>query len=132
MSESNVEVVRKAWEGWLREGWSGLVEYQDPEIIWDTSHFPDWPESSYHGIQGVERFLSEWLEVWGDYEAGVETILSAPDGRVFVICWQRGKGSASGLGLEMRSGQIYTVRNGKITRVDNYQDPDEAFEAAGI
>ena len=81
MSEPNVEVVRKAWEGWLREGWQGLVKYQDPQVVWDTSHFRDWPESSYHGIEGVERFLTEWLEVWGDYEAGVDQILSAPDGR---------------------------------------------------
>jgi ketosteroid isomerase-like protein len=132
MSERNVEVVRQAWDGWFRDRWHGLIPYLDPEVVWDTSHFRDWPESAYYGIEGVERYLTEWLDVWDDYEVGVDEILAAPDGRVVVLLWQRGRGRLSGLDLEMQSAQISTVRNGKITRIDNYDDPAEALAAAGL
>lgn len=116
----------------MRDRWEGLVPYLDAEVVWDTSHFHNWPESTYWGLKGVERFLTEWLDVWDDYEVGVDEILAAPDGRVVVLSRQRGKGRLSGLDMEMQSGQINTVRDDKITRVDNYEDPAEALEAAGL
>ena len=76
--------------------------------------------------------MSEWLDVWDDYEAGVEEILAAPDGRVVSLIWQRGKGRASGLPMKMEMAQIATVRAGKVTRLDNYDDRAEALEAAGL
>jgi ketosteroid isomerase-like protein len=76
----------------------------------------------------VERFLSEWLDVWDDYEVGVEDVLAAPDGRVISLIWHRGKG----LAMEMEMAQIASLRDGKITRLDNYDDRAEALEAAGL
>lgn len=76
--------------------------------------------------------MTEWLEVWGDYEVGVDEILAAPDGRVVSLIWQRGKGRRSGLAMELEMAQIATVRDGKITRFDNYDDRVQALEAAGL
>ena len=132
MSRESVEIVRQGWDAWLRGDMSALFRTFDPEIVWDTSHFRDWPESAYYGIEGVERFLSEWLDVWDDYEAGFEEILAAPDGRVVSLVWHRGKGRNSGLPMEMEMAQIATVRDGKVTRLDNYDDRAEALEAAGL
>ena len=100
--------------------------------VWDTSHFHDWPESSYHGIEGVERFLSEWQDVWDGLEFEVEDVRAAPDGRVVSLVTQRGKGRNSGLAMEMEMAQIATLRNGKVTRIDNYEHRAEALEAAGL
>jgi hypothetical protein len=95
MSQENVDVIRQGWDAWLRGDLPGLFRQVDPEIVWDTSHFHDWPESTYHGLQGVERFLTEWVDVWADYEVDVD-------------------------------------RNGKVTRLDNYENRAEALEAAGL
>jgi ketosteroid isomerase-like protein len=124
--------VRRGWDAWLRGDLPGLFRQCDPEVVWDTSHYRDWPESAYYGIEGVERFLSEWLAVWDDYEVGVEDVFPAPDGRVVTLFWHRGKGRKSGLAMEVEIAQIATVRDGKITRLDNYDDRAEALEAAGL
>ena len=76
-----------------------MFELWDRDIVWDTTHFRDWPESSLQGHEGVLNFLSEWLEVWDDYEMGVDETLATPDGRVISLAWQRGKGRQSGRGL---------------------------------
>lgn len=132
MSRESVDVARRGWDAWRRGDLPGLFRQFDPEIVWDTSHFRDWPESSYYGIEGVERFLSEWLDVWDEYEVGVEDILPAPDGRVVSLIRHRGKGRNSGLPMEMEMAQIATVRDGKVTRVEYYDDRADALDAAGL
>jgi ketosteroid isomerase-like protein len=132
MSQANVEVVRRIWDAWLRGDLPGLFDNFDPEVVWDTSHFHDWPEAAYHGIEGAGRFLTEWLEVWADYELDVDDVIGAPDGRVLSLLRQRGSGRDSGLPMEMSLAQIATLRGGKVTRLEFYEDPGEALRAAGL
>jgi ketosteroid isomerase-like protein len=132
MSQENVEVVQQAWDAWLRGDMPGVFSQFDPEVLWETSHFRDWPESSYHGIEGVERFLREWRDVWDDLQLVVEDVRAAPDGRVLSLILQRGIGRNRGLAMEMEMAQIATLRNGKVTRLDNYGNRAEAVEAAGL
>jgi ketosteroid isomerase-like protein len=132
MSRENVDIIRGGWEAWLRGDLPALFQLYDPQIVWDTSHFHEWPEAAYHGIDGVRRFLDEWLYVWDDYEIEVEDVLGAPDGRVVSLILHRGRGRNSGLSLELEMAQIATLRDGKIVRLDNYEDRAEALEAAGL
>jgi ketosteroid isomerase-like protein len=132
MSGENVEVVERGWEAWLRGDLDALAEFWDPEVVWDVSHFRDWPEPAYLGIDGVKRFITEWLEVWDDYEVGVDETLAAPDGRVISLAWQRGKGRQSGLEMDVESALIFTLRDGKVTRIENYDNRETALEAAGL
>jgi ketosteroid isomerase-like protein len=127
-----VEIIRSGWSAWLRGDLPALFSLYDPKIVWDTSHFHDWPEPAYYGIEGVERFLTEWLDVWDDYEMGVEEIVAAPDGRVVTLLWHRGRGRDSRAPLELEMAQIATLRDGKVTRLDNYDDRDAALRAAGL
>jgi hypothetical protein len=34
--------------------------------------------------------------------------------------------------MEMETAQIATLRDGKVTRIDNYEDRSEALEAAAL
>ena len=132
MSRENVDVIREGWEAWQRGDLPGLFRQFDPDVVWNTSHFHDWPESSYHGIQGVERFLREWLEVWDGLEFEVEEVRAASNERVVSLIIQRGTGRSSGLAMEMEMAQVATLRDGKVTRFDNYENRAEALEAAGL
>ncbi|MGH2987144.1 MAG: nuclear transport factor 2 family protein [Solirubrobacterales bacterium] len=133
MSDENASVVRRGWEAWSRGDLDGLLALLDSEVVWDTKHFRDWPETEYRGQEGVRRFLTEWLEVWGDdYQVGVDEIRVAPDGRVVSLHWHRGTGRQSGVTMELQVAQIATVRDGRIIRLDNYDDRTKALKAAGL
>jgi ketosteroid isomerase-like protein len=127
----NIDVVRESWDAWLRGDLDGVLASYAPDSIWEM-HFRDWPERPYVGPGGVRRFLSEWLEVWDAFEVGVDEFLVGPDGRVLALAWQRGRGRHSGLAMDMKWGQVVTVRDGEIIRVDNYEDRGEAFKAVGL
>lgn len=133
ISEQNVGVVRESWDAWRsRHDVDGVLALYAPDVVWDVTQISEWPEGAYMGRAGVRRFLAEWLEVWDDFEVGVENILAAPDGRVVALAWQRGKGRHSGLTMNMEWVQIFTLREGQIIRVDNYDDRAKALAAAGL
>jgi ketosteroid isomerase-like protein len=93
MSRDNVEVVRRAWDAWIRGDMDALFETFHPSVEWDTTNFEGWPENEvYRGHDGIRRFFEEWLASWDRYEAGVEEYLDAEGDRVLVLCWQRGFG----------------------------------------
>jgi ketosteroid isomerase-like protein len=133
MSQENVEIVRTAWDAWLRRDLDTLLaSYIHPEVVFDMTHFRDWPDRMYRGREGFARFLAEWLETWEPFDDGVDEVLAAPDGRVVVLTWQRGTGRRSGLPMGFEWAQITTVHGGKITRLDGYDDRSKALEAAGL
>ena len=132
MSEENVQIARRAWEAFQRGDMDAFVSFWDPEIVYDLQHFHNWPESSYHGVDGIRRFLTEWLEMWGEYEVDVEEVLAAPDGRVVSLFTHRAKGGQSGLPIVLPMAHIVTLRNGKVIRFDVYDDRAEALAAAGL
>ena len=130
--QGNVEIVRQAWAAWLDGDMDAMFAFFDPEIVWDMTHFREWPDVIHRRKEGVRRFLDEWLEVWDDYEVGLDELRVAPDGRVVSLAWQRGTGRHSGLPMEMEWAQIFTLRKGKVIRAENYDDPAKALEAAGL
>ena len=68
------------------------------------------------------------FEDWG-YD--IEDVI--PRGDVIAVRihqWGRGKGS--GVAVEDRFWQVWTMRNGKAVRVSHHREKNEALEAAGL
>jgi ketosteroid isomerase-like protein len=132
VSQENVEIVRQGWDAWASGDLDALFALLAEDVVFDMSHLGDWPEPTYTGYVGVQRFLTEWLEVWSEFEPGVDEFVAAPDGRVVVLFWQRGLGRRSGLPMEVEWAQIVTVRDDKAARVSFYDHRQEALKAAGL
>jgi ketosteroid isomerase-like protein len=132
MSQENVEIVRRAFDAFRRGDLDDVLALCDRDVVLDLTHNHDWPEGTYVGHAGVRRFLTELLELWEDFEVGVDEHISAPDGRIVSLWWQRGRGRHSGLTINMELAHITTVRNGKHLRIDSYDDCDQALKAAGL
>ena len=45
---------------------------------------------------------------------------------------QRAKGSSSGIEVEIKSWNVYTFRDGKLTRIQLFLEREPALEAAGL
>jgi ketosteroid isomerase-like protein len=61
----------------------------------------------------------------------VEELHPAGD-KVVAFLRQRGRSKATGLPVDMRFGQVWTLREGKQVRMEMYATPEEALRAAGI
>jgi ketosteroid isomerase-like protein len=122
----------RGWDAWARGDLDAFFALHAEDVVFDMSHLGDWPEPTYTGLVGVQRFLTEWLEVWSEIEVGVDEFVAAPDGRVVVLFWQRALGRRSGLPMEVEWAQIATVRGDKFARLSFYEHRQEALKAVAL
>jgi ketosteroid isomerase-like protein len=130
MSEPNVELVREAI-ALMNGGENGelsprLLDLFADEVQVDMSRRLLHPDV-YRGHPGLRRLRREVPEVWDGFLLTPERIMDAGES-VMVIDTQRVRGSAAGGELVRRSAVIWTVRNGRIIRVEVGLDPQEALE----
>jgi ketosteroid isomerase-like protein len=134
MSQENVEIVREVM-GLLGSAAKGervdeLLERFDPEVQIDMTRRVINPDI-YEGHAGLRRLGEDVREVWAEFEIEPERFIDAGE-RVIVIEIRRGRGTGSGIEVEMRSGVIWTLRQGKVIRMETDLKPEEALEATGL
>ncbi len=89
-------------------------------------------EESGSGIEALRRLVESWFETFPDFRAQTEEYIDAGERIVCVTHWH-GTGSGSGLDYHQPAAEVYTVRNGKITRADlGFADRAAALEGARL
>ena len=131
MSEENVEIARRGYAAYNRDGPYAIIEYLDPEVEWGTPEQDPFMTGTYRGHKGVRRFLDEFFELFEEARIEPEEFLDAGD-RVVVPFLFTARTRETGIELTERWAHIWTIKNGKAVRLDQYTDPDKALEAAGL
>jgi ketosteroid isomerase-like protein len=131
MSQENVEVVRRAVSALARADWQGVFETWDPQIEWDFER-----EAVISGFRRgrdeVRAALSSFMTEWEDFAVGIEDLVTADDERVMAVAHLTGRGRGSGVPLDFRLANIFTIRGGRIVKVKEYFDREQALAAVGL
>ena len=136
MSKQNVELVRRVFEVFNQGGPAAVNE---AELLSDDLEF-DATGANLPGIgvirgqDSVTRFFEEdWFAAFpfAEWEIEIEEPISNGD-QVIVTSRQKGRGASSGVATALELGNVLTIHNGKITRMQIYRPADEAFKAAGV
>jgi len=131
MSAENVDIIRRGYEDFISTG-EPTEDIMAPEFVWDMSTFRDWPErKTYEGVEGMREFIGDWTAAWEDWRLEVEDLVDA-GGEVVAIVRQSGRSKTTGLPVDMGFAQLWTLSDGKQTRMRMYADPEEALRAAGL
>ena len=131
VSRENVEIVQRGYEQFAATG-ELVEEIVTPDFVWDMSNFDGWPEQQvYEGVEGARKFLAEWTAAWDDWELELDALHDAGD-TVVALIRQRGRSKVAGMPVDMSLAQVWTLRDGKETRMDMYSDVTEALKAAGL
>ena len=75
--------------------------------------------------------MERWASAFDELKVTIEEIIDAGDHAV-VVAHHQGRGRASGVAVDARFYEVYTLREGKVWRVDEYTELAEALEAAGL
>jgi uncharacterized protein len=123
--KTNLEIVREMLADYIRGNYEAAVPAfaQDVEVVTSLER--------YHGHSGVVEEAQRWEEMWLDYRFEVKDLIAAGD-KVVLLYYQVGKSKESGVEVEERAGWVYTLREGKIVRVEMFQDRETALLAAGL
>src|SRR5690242_17817560 len=116
MSQENVEVVRRAfdYEIFGRGTAAEVRAILDPHVVMNPVE-----EGASYGVNAYRDNFEHWQSEWEALEATIEEIIDAGD-RVVLTAHHRGRGRGSGLEIEARYYEVYTLSRGKIIRVDEY------------
>jgi len=87
-------------------------------------------EPVYTGRAGFERFMQRWLDAWEDYRIELVEIVDRGD-RFLALLRHRGRGRGSRVELDQPLAQLFSLVDGRLTRIDNFWDWDSAVEAVG-
>ena len=132
MSEENVEVVREAfaYEYLDRGGRAEAARYFTADFEMDpTACALD--EERIVGRASIRQNFETWASAWESLEVTAEEFVDAGD-RVLVTIQHRGRVHGTGVEIDARAYVVYTLRKGKVARVAEFPERQQALEAAGL
>jgi ketosteroid isomerase-like protein len=131
VSQGNVEIVRRCYELLDELDLTALAELLTPNFELDLSRNIFNP-NVYFGRTGLEKYVSDVDDVWEKLRIVPTELVAAGDDVVAAITI-RGKGKGSGVEVEMRAFNIWTLSDAKVVRVvGGYLDRSEALKAVGL
>ena len=104
-----------------------MLAHMDPDFEWRPLEASP-VERVYRGRDEVRRYVEDWLCTFECLRIDLEDLTEVGDHIVAVV---RGhaRGRASGLALDTRFCQVWTVRDAVVLRVQEYATPEEGLAA---
>lgn len=81
------------------------------------------------GFEGLRELWREWLEPWRRYRTRIDDVREV-NGKILVSVEDRGVGYGSDAEVSIRAGAVWTVRDGRVSRVAFYTGREAALRAA--
>ena len=132
MSQENVETVRSAFLAFADRGFDGLAEFLHPEINWRAMEGALDDVGEMRGMEATRLYVRDWFETFDDFTTIPEELLDAGEGCVVGVMHVSGRAKLSGITTELRYAALYTLRDGKIARIREYANRQEALDAVGL
>ena len=132
MSEENVEIVRGFLDAAQRGDWKRAAAFLDPDV---EGHGTVGGLEEGQVYRGLPELIREYekvdLEAWEERRLEPQELLHVDD-LVVVLVHEYRRGKGSGVELENDTAVVFTVRAGRIVRIQGYMDQDAALKAAGL
>jgi ketosteroid isomerase-like protein len=127
VSSDDVQVVRRVIDAWNRRDLEAALELTHPKC--ETRSVQ--ATQTRYGREAVAAEFRDWFEAFEFFQIEPEDLIVS-GGRILVPMRQRARAERSGLQIDQRFYQLYTVRDGMIFSFHEYSDEQQAFQAAGL
>ena len=117
--QTGVQLVHEIVEALNRGDVDGMLERMDPDFEWRPLESSPVAGGVYRGHEQVRRYVEDWLGTFDDLRIVLEEPTEIAD-HVVVEVHGHGRGRASGLQLDNRFCQVWTVRGGAATGMEEY------------
>ena len=128
MSQENVEVVRRAIDGFNQ----GQLRFEtlDPTVEWHTN--PNLPDATtHHGHAAAGDYLTSWTASFEDFAVAAEELVDAGE-HVVASMRFRGRMKGSTQAVELAETHVWRFRDGRAVEIREYSTREEALEAVGL
>jgi ketosteroid isomerase-like protein len=122
--QESFQIVEGLIDAWNRRDLHAALERMHPQC----EVRPVEATETLHGHDGVAAAFRDWFDAFEEFKIEAEDFIGHGD-RVLVTMRQRARGKGSGLEIEERFYQVFTLRGGKVFRFEEYSDEADALEA---
>ena len=117
--QTGVDLVREIVEALNRGDVDGMLERMHPDFEWRPLESSPAAGGVYRGHAQVRRYVEDWLGTFDDLRLELEDPAEVAD-RVVAMVQGHARGRASGLQLDTRFCQVWTVRDGLAVGMEEY------------
>ncbi|HZQ39082.1 MAG TPA: nuclear transport factor 2 family protein [Dehalococcoidia bacterium] len=103
----------------------------DPAIVRHTPATLPWSRGDYHGHGGVREYFTSFLAALDEARILPNTLLACGD-RVVGLGFERARVRAAGASFAAEFAHIWTVRDGRVVRLDGIVDTAAIRQAFGL
>ena len=141
MSQENVELVKALYPQPDTEmaelvrneaAFAAIGEAISP-LLTDDFHIVDvlpGATRTYVGLEGFRQNWLDWLEPWVTYRSTIDEVIDLGN-RVVLLIRDHGRREGVDAEVEMMGAVIWTIREGKVARIEFHNDRAKALKAAG-
>jgi ketosteroid isomerase-like protein len=122
-----VELQKRLTAATNRGDVDAVVAFYAPDAVYDMSAVG---MGIFEGHAGARGFIEDWWTSYEKSEFEAEETLDLGNGVGFRVLVQRGRPVGSSGEVQLRYGAVSVWEDGKIARITNYTDIDEARAAA--
>jgi ketosteroid isomerase-like protein len=125
----NVEIARSIYEAVNRRDWDSPYRDQSPDVELTTP--PGINAGTYRRREECQGFFEEMLGAFEEWTVEPEKLLESGD-QVVAIVSLRARPRGSSAAIENRTGQLWTIHDGKAQSMRMFPELEKALEAAGL
>lgn len=122
----NIEIVGRLIAAWDQRDLRAALKEMHPQCEVRGVE----ARETLRGHDGVAAGFRDWFEAFEEFTIEPESFISDGD-RVLVPMRQRARGKGSGLEIEQRFYQLFTLRDGMVFRFEEYSEEADAWKALG-
>jgi ketosteroid isomerase-like protein len=128
VSQQNVEVIQRGFEHFMATGEPHWEAFHEQVEVHDHDTMD---QGEYRGHAGLGRWVEDWAAAWSEFSMEPEEFLDVGE-HVVMFVRMKATGVSSGLPLERQDAMVFAVRDGKVVRLDYYNNRAEALKAVGL
>ena len=131
MSKENMEIVRRAVEAFNRGDFEDYLAEFAPDFEYHASGVVPDARGVYRGLAEYRQFMDAVFGEFDNLHVEVSEVTEVGD-QVLLTLNLRGRGKQSGVQTSWSFCQVWTMRDGKISRGQGFTSKADALEAAGL
>lgn len=128
MFPQGVDLVPLTLSGELANAFDPDAVTPEMEVAFAT---PGVGFTEYRGLAGFMEGWRDWMMPWASYQVDLDELVDA-GGRVVALVMLRGQTIHDRVKIDQPGAAVFTISDGKITRVEFHLDQREALAAAGL
>jgi ketosteroid isomerase-like protein len=126
---ANLDLVRSIFAATERGDFSS-AQWADPGVEYVLVDALE--PSPAAGLAGLAEAMRTGMREFENFHMEAEECRELDDERVLVLTRAVGRGKRSGVPVSARSGEVFEIHGGKVTRIVVYIDRDRMFADLGL